>query len=129
MRTVSTILVSSRWELPKKNPAVLDKFLSNRLCLKLACELTGKLVELGYTLLQIYIFFFERLRLVADKREVLRENLGTPVLSDELIDLSRNGSQGGSCDSNRHKDFRLTVLFPRTAFHDLGGEDGLVQGG
>ena len=41
------------------------------------------------------------------------------------------GQKCGECqngDKASHRNFRRTVLFTRTAFHDRGGEDCLVQG-
>ena len=55
------------------------------LLLTLGPDAAGQIFKLGYTLLQLFVFIEENLRLVAYQSESLPKDFGAAVLSDEIV--------------------------------------------
>jgi hypothetical protein len=81
-RAIYRLVIAAPGIALKQHPTVLHKFLRTRFGFKLACQTAAQIFKLGQTLLQIFIFFNQQLRLVAYQRQVVPENCGAPVLSD-----------------------------------------------
>ena len=92
-RTINSWTVITGWPPPKKYPAMLDIFIRYGFFFKLAAKFGNFFFKTGILGVKIGFFVFNRLHLVAEKRQMFPEDGGAAVLCNQSLNRAEQSHE------------------------------------